>query len=152
MTATEERPSGEATRPHDGRSVGLALERVLRQYRGLVLHVSHGHGLDPADVDLILQEVRIRLWRAHPSSETLGRVGSSYVYRTAVSAALDILRRRRAARTGVEALSGLSDGLASGAAGPAQQLEARELEERVYATVERLPEARRAVVRMYLAG
>ena len=148
MEASRERPrsSGEE------RALGAALEEILARYRGMLLHVSHGHGLDPADVDALLQDVRIRLWQSHQSPETLGTVGSSYVYQTAVSAAVDLLRRRRAARTGVEAVAELPDSLASGSAGPAREVMAHDLEEQVFLTVDRLPDARRAVVRMYLAG
>jgi DNA-directed RNA polymerase specialized sigma24 family protein len=42
-----------------------------------------------------MQEVRIRLWRARGSSEQVSETNTSYVYRTASSAALDVLRRRR---------------------------------------------------------
>lgn len=148
MESSRERPrsSGEE------RALGAALEGLLARYRGLLLHVSHGHGLDATDVDALLQEVRIRLWRGHDSPETLEAVGSSYVYQTAVSAAVDLLRRRRAARTGVEAVAELPDSLASGSAGPAREAIAHDLEEQVFLTVDRLPDARRAVVRMYLAG
>lgn len=148
MEAHRDRPrsSGEE------RALSAALEGLLARYRGLLLHVSHGHGLDADDVDALLQEVRIRLWRGHDSPETLGGVGSSYVYQTAVSAAVDLLRRRRAARTGVEVVVEVPEMLASSTAGPARDVMAHDLEERVFLTVDRLPDARRAVVRMYLAG
>lgn len=140
------RPSGEE------RALGAALEGLLARYRGLLLHVGHGHGLDPADVDQLLQEVRIRLWRSHDSAETLGAVGSSYIYQTAVSAAVDVLRRRRAARTGMDVVAELSGALASSGGGPAHDAVAHDLEEQVFLAVGRLPDARRAVVRLYLAG
>lgn len=151
MTAQPE-PGGRVRTSGEERALGTALEEILSRFHGMLLHVSHGHGLDAADVDAVLQEVRIRIWRSHDSPETVAAVGSSYVYQTAVSAAVDVLRRRRAARTGVEAVAELSDTLASATAGPAGETLAHELEERVYRTVDRLPDARRAVVRMYLAG
>jgi RNA polymerase sigma-70 factor (ECF subfamily) len=118
----------------------------------MILHVSHGHDLDAADVDAILQEVRVRLWQSQASPETIRGLGASYVYRTATSAAVDILRRRRAARTGVEAVSDVSESMAGGERGPVGELEGQELEQQVFAAVGRLPDDRRAVVRMYLAG
>ncbi len=134
------------------RALSAALEGLLARYRGMLLHVGHGHGLDPSDVDQLLQEVRIRLWRSHDSAETLGIVGSSYIYQTAVSVAVDVLRRRRAARTGVDRVAELPEALASGSAGPAHDVVAHDLEEQVFRAVGLLPDARRSVVRMYLAG
>jgi len=45
-----------------------------------------------------MQEVRIRLWRAQRTSEQISEVNTSYIYRTASSAALDVIRRRRSRR------------------------------------------------------
>jgi RNA polymerase sigma factor (sigma-70 family) len=77
------------------------LEGLLARFAGLVRRVGRQHRLSEADLDDVLQEVRIRLWRVHSggggrTSEQIEQVSASYVYRTAVSAAIDLLRRRRA--------------------------------------------------------
>lgn len=134
--------------------VSNALEAVLTRFAEMVRRVGQRHGLQEAELDEVLQEVRLRLWRARPDGESLAAAPASYVYRTAMSAALDLLRRRRArehprgqTRVDVSALDGLP------APGPADDaVEAAELEARVSHALAMLPENRRAAVRMYLAG
>ena len=75
-----------------------ALEAVVTRFAGMVRSVGWRHRLSDHDVDEVMQQVRIRLWQAQGDSEQISRSPASYVYRTAVSAALDLLRRRRAHR------------------------------------------------------
>jgi RNA polymerase sigma factor (sigma-70 family) len=124
------------------------LEEVLSHYAVLVRSVGRRHGLADADLDEIVQDVRVRLWRAQGSNETIGLVTSSYVYRTARSAALDLVRRRRDGRE--EPLEDRVEGTA--AAGPEMRLERKELGERIGRALNTLGATRRPVVRMYLAG
>lgn len=88
---------------------------------------------------------------------TSGQVPASYVYRAAVSAALDLLRRRRAHGAGqavpLEGPEGEGTAPAARAtAGADAQLDASELAAQVARAIESIPASRRAVVRMYLAG
>ena len=71
-----------------------ALDAVISRFAGMVRGVGWRHRLSEADVDEVMQQVRIRLWRAQRESEQISRAPASYVYRTAVSAALDLMRRR----------------------------------------------------------
>ncbi|MEP6764790.1 MAG: sigma-70 family RNA polymerase sigma factor [Gemmatimonadaceae bacterium] len=130
----------------------LQLEATLARFGRLVRAIGARHGVSDSELDVLSQEIRIRLWRAHSDSEEISRLPTSYVYRTAVSAALDMVRKRRrneareptmdSAPTSalVSQLSADSDALTSdlGAA------IARELATMV--------EARRVVVRMHLSG
>lgn len=135
---------------HAREELSTALDRVLDRFAALVRSVGGRHGL--SDVDEVMQEVRIRLWRARPSAESLEAVGSSYVYKTAVSAALDLLRRRRAHRAAsTTSLAELTVPLVD-AHDPARDLAARELAERVAAAVDAIPASRRPVVRLHLRG
>jgi len=134
-----------------------ALEAVIADFADMVRRVAWRHRLSDADVDEVMQEVRIRLWRSHGTgvegSEQIARAPASYVYRTAVSAALDLLRRRRAQRAGVT--TSLEEGAAtvtSAELGPEAELEASELAGRVAQAIETIPASRRPAVRMYLAG
>ena len=129
-----------------------ALETVLANFAAMVRRVGWRHHLSDADVDEVMQEVRIRLWRAHAGSEQIARAPASYVYRTAVSAALDIMRRRRAQRAERTVPLDERDADAPAAPGPESDLEASELAEQVARAVEAIPASRRPVVRMYLAG
>ncbi|HSG81503.1 MAG TPA: RNA polymerase sigma factor, partial [Gemmatimonadota bacterium] len=76
---------------------------------------------------------------------------ASYVYRTAVSAALDLMRRRRALRE--DPCEWLEDGIAAGAASrPDRAIELEEAAEQLARCLAALPASRRVVVRMHLLG
>ena len=142
------------TPAHD--PVSAALESTVAAYETLVRRIGFQHRLPEHDVDELLQDVRLRLWRARGADaegEQIRLVSTSYVYRTAASAALDLLRRRRARRTDAsDDLSTVAGELASHGAGPDDDLAARELAEEVARVVDTIAPARRPVVRMYLAG
>lgn len=129
-----------------------AIERVLARFGEVARRAGAAHGLRGDDLDEVLQEVRIRLWRAGVVLAKLETLSPSYVYRAAASAAIDLLRRRRARReermdddatppTRAVAVQPADDALA--ASETAQAIEACLLE---------LVPSRRAVVRMYLKG
>jgi RNA polymerase sigma factor (sigma-70 family) len=130
--------------------ISASLEALVERFGRMLRRVGFDHGLTEADIDEVVQEVRIRIWKARP--EAVGQLNASYVHRTAVSAALDIVRRRRSVSRFVESDS--SDVAVSGdAASDAQRtLEVAELETRVAGAVDSLAVSRRPVVRMYLQG
>jgi RNA polymerase sigma factor (sigma-70 family) len=118
----------------------------------MVRSVGWRHRLSDHDVDEVMQQVRIRLWQARGSSEQISQAPASYVYQTAVSAALDLMRRRRARRG--DATVSFEEG-GSGLAtpsGPERDLEYSELSQQVARAIDDIPASRRAVVRMHLAG
>jgi RNA polymerase sigma-70 factor (ECF subfamily) len=142
--------------------VSTALESALATFGTMVRRVGWRHRLSDADVDELVQDVRIRLWRARAGagavagggSEQIRDVTSSYVYRTAVSAALDLLRRRRAHHA--EPLEPDDEpgeaARVSEPVGPAEELAQSELAEEIARAVDTIAPARRPVVRMHLAG
>jgi RNA polymerase sigma factor (sigma-70 family) len=138
------------------------LESVVTRFAGLVRRVGWKHGLNGDDLDEVMQDVRLRLWRARGDSEQIGASSASYVYRTAMSAALDLIRRQRRSvgwRDAVTAdpteaedeIDNLPAAVQSGGS-PEQALEASEVSHAVEAAVSRIPKSRRPVVRMYLMG
>lgn len=134
-------------------SVSSALESVLARFGALVRSVGARHRLSEADVDEMLQEVRIRLWRAFPDGEQIAQVNASYVYRTAATASLDLLRRRRSrAALRTDSVDDRRDALPAERGGPHRELEGRELTGRIVEALATIPASRRPVVRMYLAG
>lgn len=138
-----------AARPHD--SISPVLERVLAHNATVVQHVARRHGLSDSDVDELLQDVRIRLWRALSTGEKISRAPASYVYRTALSAALDLIRRRRARRE--ENLDWQLGGrLFADDSRPDQSVELAELATQLARALASLNRTRRVVVRMHLAG
>ena len=130
------------------------LDAVLGRFGALVRKVGVRHRLSDADLEDLLQEVRIRLWRAHSGerSEKIEELSASYVYRAAVSAAIDLLRRRRA--RGAEqtvTLEEADDPVAHGS-DPTRSVEQSELAAQLAKAIEGITASRRPVLRMYLAG
>jgi RNA polymerase sigma-70 factor (ECF subfamily) len=137
-------------------ALSAAIEAAVTRFEGLVRKVGRDRRLSERDLDELLQEVRIRLWRAHQghpqASEQIGAAPASYVYRTAVTAMLDMFRRRRARREDEMAPLEEADRSVTGGEGPDRAVHARELGDQVVRAIETLPASRRPVVRMYLAG
>lgn len=132
--------------------LSAALEAVIARFATMVRSVGARHRLAESDLDEVLQEVRIRLWRADPAGERIATIGASYVYRTAVSAALDLLRRRRAyAADRTDSVDDHFHHLATSHHASADA-EMQELSDRILDAVNSLHASRRAVVRMYLSG
>jgi len=122
----------------------------VTRFGRMVRRVGFDHGLSEADVEEVVQEVRIRIWKAR--ADVVAELRAAYVHRTAVSAALDIIRRRRSeSRFGDELAEDMS--ASNDPSLDAQRgLEIAELEAGVAQIVETLAPARRPVVRMYLQG
>jgi RNA polymerase sigma-70 factor (ECF subfamily) len=139
--------------PPTRRRTSVALDTVLGRFADRVRGVGVRHGLAGQDVEDLVQEVRVRLWKALERGEQIEAATASYVYRTAASAALDLLRRRRARRETSARLSRLTGEAVLGESpAPDTVLEGSELAERIGEAVARLADSRRSVVRMYLAG
>lgn len=132
--------------------VSLSLDAVVTRFATMVRSVGWRHRLSDDDVDEVMQQVRIRLWQAQGDSEQIRRTPASYVYRTAVSAAVDLIRRRQARRADLMVpIEGHADP-APETASPERDLESGELAEQVARAIDTIPASRRPVVRMYLAG
>lgn len=140
---------------HDGDSLSPALEGIVARYEGLLRHVARRYGVLPSDIHEVVQGVRVRLWRARPDGETITALGVSYVYRTAMSAALEVVRRRRGIgaagrETDIEEAGQEPATRATG--GPEQVLERAEVARAVAEEVHALADARRVAVQLHLAG
>jgi RNA polymerase sigma factor (sigma-70 family) len=137
-------------------SLSPALERALEKFAGVVRRVCWRYRLAGAEVDELLQEVRIRLWHAHGGQErpdeTIAAIPASYLHRTAMSAAVDLLRRRRARRA--DQMVPIDDEPAgmTQTPGPDQALVESELAEQVERAIQSIQPSRRPVVRMHLMG
>ncbi|MEP7086835.1 MAG: sigma-70 family RNA polymerase sigma factor [Gemmatimonadota bacterium] len=137
------------TPPRD--SISEELESLVTRFARFASRIAHDRGLHHEDIDELLQELRVRFWRAR--KDGLRDLSANYVRRAAVSAALDIIRRRRADRNvSLEETDAGPRPLASATAGPAELLDQNELAQRVALAVDALAPSRRAAVRMYLDG
>jgi len=132
-------------------ALSAQIEELTTRWAGLIRGAALRHGLDQTDQDDVLQRVRVRLWRAieRRGGET-GAVTGSYAYQAAVSAAIDIVRERRARFPGrhlpVEAL----DDAGGRAAAPA--VSEADLVTRLNRALGALEQSRRIAVRLHLAG
>jgi RNA polymerase sigma factor (sigma-70 family) len=75
--------------------VSPILEEHVQRYAGLVDHAIRRYGLSRLDREELEQEVRLKLWTARRTGEAISGLSTSYVYRTVMSAAIDMTRRRR---------------------------------------------------------
>ena len=129
-----------------------AIESVVSRFRTMVRGVGARRGLLDADLDEVLQDVRIRLWQAGQAGKDVEALGSSYLYQVATTAALDMLRRRRAhAADRTDDVSDRAE-LAASSPSPHDDTEANELAAQVNAALETLSLERRVVVRFHLSG
>lgn len=108
-----------------------------------------------ADADELIQEVRIRLWRAHGAQdkahEQIAAIPASYLHRTALSAAIDLLRRRARRADRMVSLEDEPQGLPE-TTGADDEFAGTELAEQVERALETIQPSRRPVVRMHLLG
>ncbi len=132
--------------------LSLPIEAVLQRLGRMVRAAGVRHGLTDADLDALVQEVRVRIWRAHPDSEQIAQLPTSYVYRTAMTAAVDLVRQRRRTEEREPALDvATPSSLIADEQTDAALLES-ELGAAVARELESIVEARRIVVRMHLSG
>lgn len=137
-------------------TLSRTLEEVIRRYHGLLNAVGHQYGLSPSDADELVQDVRIRLWRALGDAEKIAGAATFYVKRTALSAAVDLIRRRRARHE--SALDDVGPVLEKRSdpgvvVDPHRREEAAaEARARLESALEALVPSRKVVVRLYLAG
>ena len=127
------------------------LEQLVSSYSAMVLSVGRRRGLDAADLDEVMQDVRIRLWKALGSGERIGRVNTSYVYQAAMSAVCDFVRARRS-RWIYSTEDDHESMAASTIPGADARFDRRELAREIGRALDELTPDQRPVVRMYLAG
>ncbi|MEP7066681.1 MAG: sigma-70 family RNA polymerase sigma factor [Gemmatimonadota bacterium] len=127
------------------------LETLVTRFARYAGRIAYDRGLHQDDLDELLQELRVRFWRARKDGPRA--LSAGYVRRTAISAALDIIRRRRVDRNvSIDDDQRGAPSLAALGAGPAELLDQGELAQRVARAVDGLAPPRRAAVRMYLDG
>ena len=158
LVRDDELPAG-AEQPYVRGMAGPGVERVsstiealITRFRTMVRSVGARRGLVEADLDEVLQDVRIRLWQAGEGGKVLDDLGSSYLYHVATTAALDLLRRRRARRADDTEDIGERTDLTTDNASPHDALEARELARQIDEAIDTLSIDRRVAVRFHLSG
>lgn len=141
---TELGPPPDNFSPH----IEAALERLDRLVRAAGVR----HGIGDDETSALIQDVRIRLWRAHADSEEIARLPSSYVYRTAATAALDLVRKRRRHESREPSLDTAPTAALVSRISADDDALASDLGAAILRELNTMVEARRVVVRMHLSG
>jgi RNA polymerase sigma-70 factor (ECF subfamily) len=140
------------TLPPDA-DVSRALRDLISRFDAFIRRTASRHGLRGADLDEVVQDLHLRIWRSFGTSELIRRAKPAYMYRAAVSASLDIIRRRRALKSQATRLEDApAEHLSDRRPGVVDRLEGDDVARAVHESLSQLQESRRAVVRMYLAG
>lgn len=135
----------------DPEAVSRHLESTLQRFTVMVRALGRRNGLDDAELDELAQAVRVRLWRALGQRQTVPTITSSYVYRTARTAAIDIVRARRWRHHSAEDPASVLQ-RTPGKERPDVRLEETEGARRILQVIDQLPPDRRTAVRLHLAG
>jgi RNA polymerase sigma-70 factor (ECF subfamily) len=132
---------------------GSAIDRILLRFGGLMRRAARARGLGEPDIDEVLQDVRIRLWKNHAANENLDALGASYLHKVAMSAVIDFLRRRAARREdSLESMSAHDTVPASLHVAPVDASASTELTHRLEVALGGMVQNRRLVVQLHLEG
>lgn len=134
-------------------SASTALERVMHRFSGLVRQAARARGVIDRDVDEVLQDVRIRLWKTNASEANLDALSASYLRKVALSAAVDFVRRRR--RSPTESIHDVTEGeeIPGSLQVPSvDHSEDEELARSFELALAHLPRNRRLTVQLHLEG
>jgi RNA polymerase sigma factor (sigma-70 family) len=132
---------------------GSAIDRVLLRFGGLMRQAARARGLVEQDIDEVLQDIRIRLWKTHAANENLDALGASYLHKVAMSAVIDFLRRRTARREdSLESVSAPDRVPTSLHVAPLDASASAELAHRLEVALGGLVPNRRLVVQLHLEG
>src|SRR5208283_1679868 len=67
-------------------SISPALDAIVARFGRMLRHVARERGVADEELSEVIQNLRLRLWRAHPDGRALSGLGASYVYQTSISA------------------------------------------------------------------
>jgi len=135
-----------------GADASRALEEIITRFDAFIRRAARRHGLAGTDVDDVVQELRVRMWKALGTADVIRTAKPSYIHRAAVSASLDIIRRRSVRRHEVSSLEDVDSLRVDSGRRADADVDRTELAAAVHRALSLLVESRRAVVRMHLAG
>jgi RNA polymerase sigma-70 factor (ECF subfamily) len=122
----------------------------LTEHGGAVLQVARAYTLTTEDSQDLVQEILLQVWQSLPQFQ--GRASpSTWCYRVALNTALGWHRKERRRRVRQQPILQVED-LSVAAPDSAQQAAQREVVERLYDAIRRLPKTDAALVLLYLDG
>lgn len=122
-----------------------SIELMVREFGSTISIAARRYGLSTGELDDVVQDVRIRLWKLlERGGERSASINATYAYRAAASAAIDLVRRDRARRTG--AVTELDEAYAA----PSADMSAEVV--RLAEALETLAPSRRIAVKLHLDG
>lgn len=126
----------------------LLFRTWLDQHAGMVVKVARAYTLTAQDSQDLMQEIFLQVWRSLPQFEGRARA-STWSYRVALNTALGWQRNQLRRRPRQEPILAIQD-LPQSDSDIAAQAEQRELIERLYAAIRKLPKGDAALVLLYL--
>jgi RNA polymerase sigma-70 factor (ECF subfamily) len=120
----------------------------LAEHGGAALKVARAYTTTDEDCRDLVQEILLQVWRSLPRFQ--GRASAStWSYRVALNTALDWHRKEYRRRSHQRSIFEMDDLPQTGADG-AQQVAQREVLERLYAAIRRLPKTDAAILLLFL--
>lgn len=120
----------------------------LIEHGGAVLKVARAYTLTAEDCQDLVQEILLQVWRSLPQFQ--GRASAStWLYRVALNTALGWRRKERRRRVRQQPIVEAADLAVAGLDGTQHAVQ-REVVERLYAAIRRLPGTDAALVLLYL--
>lgn len=123
-------------------------KRWLQEHGSMALKVARAYTLSAEDCQDLVQEILLQVWRSLPQFESRASA-STWAYRVALNTALGWHRKEGRRRARQQPLLE-PEALPVDCLDSAEQLEQREVLERLYAAIRQLPKADGALVLLYL--
>ena len=120
----------------------------LIEHGGAVMKIARAYTLTTEECQDLAQEILLQVWRSLPQFQGLASA-STWFYRVALNTALSWHRKEKPRRARQQPLLEVED-LSVARLGGAQQVEQREMVERLYAAIRQLPKTDAALVLLYL--
>lgn len=136
----------------DSGDLSRALEALVSRFDGFIRRTASRQGLAGPELDEVVQDLRIRLWKAGEAPGGIRSANAVYVRRTAHSATVDLIRRSRSRNARVVSLDVVEPIHATTSNRPDHDLDAADLAAEVDRALDQVPPSRRVAVRLYLAG